>query len=144
MLKWCTTACIAIPRPLNNSSFTPTGRFSIGLERFFLVWRETAVSTSIYTSLQRRKNETHIIGVASGLGISQGSESILEEKPRVWTSLIDTAQRRPRHSDGVPYIPPERNQSLPSCSKRTTTPHARRDAFSYLKRVRCETTEQMK
>lgn len=62
---------------------------------FFLVWRETTVSTSVYTSLQRRKNETHIIGVASGLGISQGSESILEEKPRVWTRLIDTVQRRP-------------------------------------------------
>lgn len=62
---------------------------------FLLVWRETTVSTSVYTSLQRRKNETHIVGVASGLGISQGSESILEEKPWVWTCLIDTAQRGP-------------------------------------------------
>lgn len=45
---------------------------------FFLVWSETAVSASVYTSLQRRKNETHVVRVAPGLGVGQGRESVLQ------------------------------------------------------------------
>ncbi|GAA6080870.1 uncharacterized, partial [Tachysurus ichikawai] len=40
-------------------------------------WSETAVSASVYTSLQRRKNETHVVRMAPGLGIGQGCESVL-------------------------------------------------------------------
>lgn len=44
-----------------------------------LVWSKTVVSPSVYTSLQWRKNETHIISMAPSLGISQGCKSILKQ-----------------------------------------------------------------
>ena len=81
MLKWCTTACIAIPRP-RKASFFPTleGFFFFFLNGFcHLVWSKTVVSPSVYTSLQWRKNETHIVSMAPSLGISQGCKSILKQ-----------------------------------------------------------------
>ena len=44
-----------------------------------LVWSKTVVSPSVYTSLQWRKNETHIVSMAPSLGISQGCKSILKQ-----------------------------------------------------------------
>lgn len=95
--KWCTTAlycntqasekCFPLYHPWEEFALSWVELswvrrcvcyISFFLFFFFLVWSETAVSASVYTSLQRRKNETHVVRVAPGLGVGQGRESVLQ------------------------------------------------------------------
>lgn len=101
---------------------------------FSLVWSETAVSASVYTSLQRRKNETHVVRMAPGLGVGQRCESVLQTQ----TASVHTFNTIGMKTEKVFFfLSPDLfsctcTQDDPHAASNTNIPHAR-NVFSYFK-----------